>query len=170
MANSNEPDSVNSGALAMIIAIVAFVTLAIALVVTALVRQETRELGGKSFDKQDGPYRNGKNEQVTGLSASPTWADKAKGLIAVPIERAIELTLAAVRKNPGALTPGVAPVGLGGAGAGGAGPLEDAKEEKKKVDEGEAKKPAVAPGATPAPISSATPAAPAPSSPAPKAP
>lgn len=115
MANPNEADEVNSGALAMVIAVVAFATLAVALVVTALVRQEVSEVGGRGMDVQDRKYRDGKNEQLSQLSAPPSWADRAKGLIAVPMDRAMELTLEAVRKNPYAMTPGLKPENMGGA-------------------------------------------------------
>lgn len=161
MANPNEVDEVNSGALAMIIAVVAFATLGVALVVTALVRQEVGLKTSEGMTQQDRPFRDGKNAQLTKLNASPTFVDKAKGLIAVPIDRAMELTLAAVRKNPYALTPGTnKPENLGGAGNE---PEEksDKDEKSEKADSKGKGKPA------PAPHSTSGTAAPAPVAPAP---
>jgi hypothetical protein len=146
MANPNEADEVNSGALAMVIVVVAFATLAVALVVTALVRQELAEVGGRGMDAQDRKYRDGKNEQLSQLSAPPTWADRAKGLIAVPMDRAMELTLEAVRKNPYAMTPGLKPENLGGAG-GESDPAESKQDDKLAPAGGSASAKAPAPPA-----------------------
>lgn len=115
-AKANEPDRVNTGALSVMIALVAFTTLAVALVVTSLVRQESRDLRAERDSTQDQPLRSLQAEQLSKLTASPSWADRAKGYVTLPLEKAMSLTLRAVQKNPYALTPGLQAEGLGGAG------------------------------------------------------
>ncbi len=116
MSNSNEPDQVNSGALGVILVLVSFAVLAIALFVTSLVRQEVDETSEVRGQGQDRKARDLKNGQLAQLAQSPSFADRAKGLVQIPIDRAMALTLEAVRENPYALSPGVKPDGMGGAG------------------------------------------------------
>jgi len=131
MSNANEPDQVNSGALGVILVLVSFAVLGIALFVTSLVRQEVDETSGVRGQGQDRKARDLKNGQLAQLAQSPSFADRAKGLIQIPIDRAMALTLEAVRENPHALSPGVKPDGVGGAGPdeGGATDQGDAKEQ-----------------------------------------
>jgi len=131
MSNANEPDQVNSGALGVILVLVSFAVLGIALFVTSLVRQEVDETSGVRGQGQDRKARDLKNGQLAQLAQSPSFADRAKGLIQIPIDRAMALTLEAVRENPYALSPGVKPDGVGGAGPdeGGATDQGDAKEQ-----------------------------------------
>lgn len=97
---SNEPDEVNSGALATTIVLVAFVTLFVALVVTALVRQTTAEVLAVKDLTQENDYRQLKATQLGGLMAAPAWTDRATGSVSVPIDQAMALVLEDVRKNP----------------------------------------------------------------------
>ena len=131
MSNANEPDQVNSGALGVILVLVSFAVLGIALFVTSLVRQEVDETSGVRGQGQDRKARDLKNGQLAQLAQSPSFADRAKGLIQIPIDRAMALTLEAVRENPYALSTGVKPDGVGGAGPdeGGATDQGDAKEQ-----------------------------------------
>jgi hypothetical protein len=107
---SNEPDEVNSGALATIVVVLAFSVLAIALVVTSLVRDEVGRLRGQTSGEKVHPLqvvvRELKMSQVAELSAAPKWVDREKGVVSVPIDRASELVLEAIRANPYALSPG----------------------------------------------------------------
>lgn len=106
---SNEPDEVNSGALATAIVLVAFSTLAIALVVTALVRNTTKEvLVGRDLT-QERAIRQLRSEQLASLSAAPAFRDRATGLVGVPIDRAMAIVLADIRANPQAMSPGYKP-------------------------------------------------------------
>ena len=178
MSNANEPDKVNAGALAVVLLLVAFTTLAVALVVTSLVRQETTEVTAERDASQDRAYRTLKASQLDKLrSESPSWSDRAKGLVLLPIERAMALTLEAVRENPYAVSPGIKPEAMGGAGPEdekkGAEASTDntpekndasvAPEGEKKDEKATPKKPAPV---VPAPIAPA-PVAPAPVAPAP---
>ncbi len=106
---SNEPDEVNSGALATMIVIVALSTLAVALVVTSLVRDETRELRHVLDQSQERGFRQLRAEQVGKLTAPPAWTDRAEALVSIPIDRAMTLVLEAARANPYSLSPGKPP-------------------------------------------------------------
>ncbi len=106
---SNEPDEVNSGALATAIVLVAFATLAVALVVTALVRNTTKEVLVDKDQTQERAFRHMKSEQLSSLTATPAYTDRATGLVSVPIDRAMEIVLADVRANPYAMSPGFKP-------------------------------------------------------------
>lgn len=168
-ARPNEADNVNSGALATMIALVALATLGIALVVTMLVRQEVGSRESGRAGTQENAVRSLKAEQLVELGAQPSWLDRAKGLVSMPIERAMKLTLEAVRKNPRALSP--LPPGKEEEGMGGAGPDQSAAEEAgtggtSALPEQEAPAPASSAAAAP---SAPTPSATAPSAPAPTA-
>jgi len=119
MSKANEPDSVNTGALATTIGIVAFATLGIALYVTSLVREETKVLGDTRQGTQDRPLRELRADQLGVLDATPTWKDRGAGVVTLPIDRAMEWMVEAVRKNPKALSPWQPPPkeeAMGGAG------------------------------------------------------
>lgn len=118
MSNANEPDSVNTGALATTIAIVALSTLGIALFVTSLVRDQSRTLGDARQGTQERGVRELRADQLGVLEAAPTWKDRAAGVVTLPIERAMDWMVEAVRKNPKSLSPWhpPAPEALGGAG------------------------------------------------------
>lgn len=118
---SNEPDNVNSGALATIIVLVALSTLAVALVVTALVRQETSRLRAEGDAAQDRAFRQLRSEQEGKLNDSPAWVDKEAGLASIPIESAMDLVIESVRRNPLELSPGNEP--------------EEEEEEEETTDE-----------------------------------
>ncbi len=103
---SNEVDSVNSGALATVIGIVALSTLGVALVVTALVRDETKTVLSVKDLTQENGVRGLRADQRAQLNAMPAWVSKKDQTVSLPIERAMALTVAQVRKNPAAFTPG----------------------------------------------------------------
>lgn len=106
---SNEPDEVNSGALATAIVLVALATAAIALVVEALVRTTVKEVLVDKDQTQETAFRHMKSEQLGALVAAPAWRDRASGLVSVPIDRAKEIVLADIRANPYAMSPGYKP-------------------------------------------------------------
>src|SRR5690606_24405606 len=105
MSNANEPDQINAGALAMMIALVTLATLGIALYVTSIVRTETRDVESLRAESQDYGIRQLRAEQLSALAASPQWVDQAKGTVSIPIEAAMANVLAAVRNDPSALSP-----------------------------------------------------------------
>lgn len=151
-SRGNEPDQVNNGALAVVLGIVALATLAVALVVTALVRDEVGAMKALRDLKQDREYRDLKAEQVGKLEGTARWVDKAKGVVAIPIARAMALTLEDVRRNPSKLSPwfvGPAPETVPAEGA--------APEGATAPAEGA---PAVDPAAAPAVDASGAPTAP----------
>jgi hypothetical protein len=193
---ATESDNVNSGALGTLLAVGTIATLGIALVVTALVRTEMSTEAEKKDVGADRPYRDLVAEQTAKMAAPASYVDRGRGLVSLPIDRAMELTVSGLIKDPNSATP-PAPVGgsggssateAGGASAGGSGgtggvaPAGEAKppgEDAKPAEEGkpaEAAKPAEekkeekkkeAPKkAPPAPV----PATPAPAAPAPAAP
>jgi hypothetical protein len=104
-SRGNEPDQVNNGALAVVLGIVAVATLAVALVVTALVRDEVSGMNALRDVTQDREYRELKNEQLGVLEGPARWMDRAKGVASVPVSRAMALTIEEVRRNPQMLSP-----------------------------------------------------------------
>ena len=106
---SNEPDVVNSGALATAIVLVAFSTLAVGLVVTALVRNTTKDVQVDKLQTQERSFRSMKSEQLASLTATPAYSDRATQRVSVPIERAMDIVLADIRANPYAMSPGFKP-------------------------------------------------------------
>lgn len=182
---ATESDNVNSGVLGTLLAVLAIATLGIALVVTALVRSEVSEEVEKKDVSADRPFRDLVAEQRSKLDSPAAYIDRTKGLVSLPIDRAMEVTLEGLKKDPTSATPpapagggsgGSAPAtasgGTGGAPAEGAAPPaegkppEDAKpaEAPKEKSEGEKKK---APPKKPATPAAPTPAAPPPAAPAP---
>ncbi len=113
---SNEPDKVNSGALATLVALLALAMLGASLTITALVRAEVGEVGAERATPAQNPYRNMKAEQQAELVAAPAWSDRGKGLVSLPIDRAEKLMLGDIRRGHtwvGELPP--KEQGLGGA-------------------------------------------------------
>jgi hypothetical protein len=197
---ATESDNVNSGALGTLLAVGTIATLGIALVVTALVRTELSAEAEKKDVGADRPYRDLLAEQTAKMAAPASYVDRGRGQVSLPIDRAMELTVSGLIKDPNSATP-PAPVGgsggsaateAGGASTGGTGgtggvaPAGEAKPEETKPPEegkpaGEAK-PAEdqkdekkkdekkKDGPKPKPPAAPVPAAPAPVAPAPAAP
>jgi len=114
---ATESDNVNSGALGTLLAVGTVATLGIALVVTALVRAEvTNETELKEVGA-DRPYRDLVAEQTAKMAAPATYVDRGRGLVSLPIDRAMEVTVSGLIKDPNSATP-PAPIG-GSGGAGG---------------------------------------------------
>lgn len=103
---SNEPDTVNSGALATMIVLVALSTLGVALVVTALVRDETNRLEADSGTGQSRSFESLWYEQEAKMNAAPSWVDREEGIARIPVPSAMEIVLENVRQNPYELSPG----------------------------------------------------------------
>lgn len=94
---ANQPDHVNSAALATMIALTALATVGAVLAVTALVRTEQEELAAVRDEPMSRDIRSLRAEQEGELVAPPAWVDREKGLVSVPIDKAIALTLADIR-------------------------------------------------------------------------
>ena len=148
---ATESDNVNSGALGTLLAVGTIATLGIALVVTALVRTEMGTEAEKKEVGADRPYRDLVADQTAKMAAPAGYVDRGRGLVSLPIDRAMELTVSGLIKDPNSATP-PAPIGgsggsaateAGGASAGGSGgsggvaPEGEAKpEEAKPAEEG----------------------------------
>lgn len=116
---ATESDNVNSGALGTVIAVGTIAFFGIALVVTALVRTEMSEEVEKKDVSADRPYKDLLAEQQAKLHGSPAFINRKKGTVSLPIERAMELTVDGLKKDPNSATPpGPATGGAGGAGGG----------------------------------------------------
>jgi len=102
---ATEDDNVNSGALGTLLSVGAFSTLGIALVVTALVRSEMSEEAEKKDVGADRPFKDLVAEQTAKLSSPAAYVDRGKGLVSLPIERAMELVVAGLKKDPNSATP-----------------------------------------------------------------
>ena len=148
---ATENDKVNTGALGTLVVVGLFATLSIALAVTALVRYSVQGVVDERQTLAQQPYRDLRHEQTEKISANPTWSDKGKGLVAIPIERAKLKVLSELQRDPSSATPTAppsaapAPAGSEGAPA----PLGQAE-------------PAPAPAGTVAAVKPNTPAAPTP--------
>ena len=187
---ATESDNVNSGALGTLLAVGTVAMLGISLVVTALVRSEMTDEAEKKEVGADRPFRDLVAEQTAKMAAPATYVDRGHGVVSLPIDRAMEVTVSGLIKDPNSATPAAPMGGTGGSAAteaggstaqlGGAGgtaptgeavkPVDEAKpaeqakptEEKKDAKKKDAPKPRV-PAAPGAPV----PAAPAPAAPAP---
>lgn len=162
---SNEPDKVNSGALATVVVLLALAMLGVSLTITALVRAETGELGKERLEPAANPFRNLKAEQQSKLNET-SWVDRAKGLVSIPIERAEKLMLGDIKRGHTWVGDKVDEKGLGGAG--GAAGTEQAAPEGSAAPAGSALAPLNEAGSVPGTPAPGSPApSPAPGSPAP---
>lgn len=100
-----EPDNINVGLVATVTVVGAVLTLSIALALTALVRNEASSHSNEVGAFADlGTVARLKAEQQAKLEQGPTWAKKEDGLVALPIDRAMQLVTADIRKNPALAT------------------------------------------------------------------
>jgi hypothetical protein len=116
---ATEDDNVSSGALGTLLTVGALTTLGIMLVVTALVRSEMSEEVEKKEVGANQPFLDLVNEQSAKLNAPAAYVDRGKGLVSLPIDRAMELTVSGLKKDPNSATP-PAPAAGGSGGGGGA--------------------------------------------------
>jgi hypothetical protein len=102
---ATEEDKINTGALLTIGIVLAISVIAVALAVTALVRNEassiTEEKGSSANLR---PIRELRDRQTQALGAPPVWVDKASGQVSLPVDRARQLVLDEIRKDPGKAT------------------------------------------------------------------
>jgi hypothetical protein len=180
---ATENDKVNTGALTTLVLVGLFATLSVALAVTALVRYSVEGVSGERQTLAREEFRGLTRAQSEKLSAAPSWTDKGKGLVSIPIDRAKSKVLAELARDPASATPpapepapSAAPADPAGAtgeiqmqdDSSGATPPAPAppKNEQAALD-----KPKLAPSAAVAPsVPSAKPAAPSAAAPAPAAP
>jgi len=103
---ATEADKVNTGALSTILAVGALSMLGISAAVTALVRYEaeatTVAKGGKANLRGIHELR-GKENKV--LSEPVRWTERSKGLVGMPLERAMQLVVDDLKRDPNTATP-----------------------------------------------------------------
>jgi hypothetical protein len=155
---ATESDNVNSGALGTLVAVGTIAFFGIALVVTALVRAELSEEVEKKEVTADRAYKDLVSEQRAKLDAPAAYVSRESGLVSLPIDRAMELTVEGLKKDPNSASPPPPVGGSGGTGgAGGSGGAETGGTAAEAggtsgtggtAPEGEAKPPE---GAAPAP-------------------
>ncbi len=121
---ATESDNVNSGALGTLVAVGTIAFAGIAMVVTALVRAEMTEELEKKEVSADRAYRDLVAEQTAKVNAPAAYVDRGRGFVSLPIDHAMELTVAGLAKDPNSATP-PPPIG-GAAGAGGTPPTDAA--------------------------------------------
>lgn len=107
-----EADNVNVGLIATITVVGALLVIALALALTALVREQTAAVGDEVGSYADlGTVKRMKVEQRAKLEAPPTWADQTKGIVTVPIDHAMQLVTSEIQRDPTLATevPSAAP-------------------------------------------------------------
>jgi hypothetical protein len=150
-----------------------FSMVGVCLGVNALVRHEVNGMSAERAKPAEEPVRNLTAEQLGRLNAPPAWSDKAKGLVSLPVERAMEVVVADLARDPNTATP--PPPVDAGAEEVVAAEVADASADAEVAPEGAAEADAAAPtDAAPLPttkeIASSAPTAAAPPVPRPPAP
>lgn len=101
-----EPDNVDVGLVGTITVVGALLVVSIAMALTALVRVEQSRVGEEAGAFANlGAVARLKAEQNDRLNAAPKWADKAQGLVSIPIDRAMTLVSEDISRNPMLATP-----------------------------------------------------------------
>ena len=86
---ATESDKVNTAALGTLVIVGALATLAISLGVYALVRFEVSQLEEQRADVASQAFHTLSAEQEAKLTGNPKWVSKKKGVVTVPIDKAI---------------------------------------------------------------------------------
>lgn len=175
---ATESDKVNSGALMTLVVVGTFSMIGVCLGVNALVRNEVNAMTAERAVPAERPVRDLQADQLGKLNAPATWADKGKGLVALPVERAMEVVVADLARDPNTATPPQSADADAGADAAATADVADAGADAEAAPEGAAEGDAGAttearpPGgpAGPAGIASSAPTAAAPPEPRPPAP
>jgi len=173
---TNEDHS-DSGLIATIAIVGGLSVVVIALSMNALVRDEVNHVlegGTANLDT----VRDLKNQQTTALNEPAHYVDKSKGVVSLPIDRAMQLVVADLQKNPQSATPAApataapagsaappgsaAPDGATGAAPAGAAPAGAVPPVMPAGQPGTPKLPAKGSGAGKAPAAPAPAKAPAP--------
>ena len=97
---ATQEDTVKTATIGTLVAVLALSVIVVALAVTAMVRSDERSLEtARDSAANLGPVRELKTGQLAKLSAAPTFVDKAKGIVSVPIELAMKLEVESARKE-----------------------------------------------------------------------
>lgn len=125
---ATEPDKVDSGVLGTLVAVLTFGLLATALAITALVRTEAEVLAAERSGTNEG-FAEMRGAQEADLNLPPAYMDQAKGIVRLPIDRAMQVVVRDLRRNPESATPAKAQPDGDAAPADGAEPGERASEQ-----------------------------------------
>ena len=106
---ATEDDSVNTGALATLVAVGTAAMIGISLAVNALVRHESLSVGAVRDEVGGTAYRVLKQEQLEKLSAPAAWSNRDKGQVSIPIDRAMKLVITDLKRSPWNATPSPPP-------------------------------------------------------------
>jgi hypothetical protein len=106
---ATENDKVNTGALATLVAVGTAAMIGVCLAVNALVRHEVGNLSVERDAVGADAYRSLKQSQLDKLTAPAAWSNQAKGEVSIPIERAMNLVLTDLKRNPWNATPAPPP-------------------------------------------------------------
>jgi hypothetical protein len=101
---ATESDKINTAALGTLVAVGALATLAISLGVYALVRFEVSQLEAQRADVASEAFHTLSAEQEAKLTGNPKWVSKKKGVVTVPIDRAIRSVLSDLARDPASAT------------------------------------------------------------------
>jgi hypothetical protein len=103
---TTEPDNTNVGLIATVVVVGALLVVSTAAALTAMVRTESALHGTEVGAYANlGTVKRLKADQAAKLEASPAWANKEKGLVSLPIDRAMGLVTSEISKNPNLATP-----------------------------------------------------------------
>ena len=195
---ATEPDKVDSSVLGTLVLVLGFGVLGTALAITALVRTQTDHLTAERSQTND-TAASLRGSQEADLHLPPAYIDQSAGTVRLPIERAMQVVVRDLARNPQSATwpkpepkpsevEGAADAGVEGDGAQGDGATHEptgAQPEEEQREQGPGKKPQgkapkliaprapvpVAPKPAPAPAAPpAPPVAPRPPPPAPPTP
>ena len=100
---ATEPDKVDTGALATLIAVLALGVVATALAVTALVRTESDELTAERSNTNDA-FAAMRGAQEADLNLPPAYMDQKAGTVRLPIARAMEVVVDGLQRDPNSAT------------------------------------------------------------------
>src|SRR5688572_26439623 len=100
---ATEPDKVDSGVLGTLAAVLAFGLLATGLAVTALVRTEAEELTAERSGTNEA-FAEMRGAQEADLNLPAAYMDQQAGVVRLPIDRAMQVVVRDLRKNPESAT------------------------------------------------------------------
>lgn len=106
---ATEDDKINTGALATVVAVGALGMIGVSLAVNALVRHEVGSIGAERDATGEVAYHSVRDAQLKKLSGPSDWTDRAKGQVSVPIDRAMGLVLADLKRSPWNASPAPPP-------------------------------------------------------------
>jgi len=125
---ATEPDKVDTGVLGTLAAVLACGLLATGLAVTALVRTEAEELTAERSGTNEA-FADMRGAQEADLNLPPAYMDQGAGVVRLPIDRAMQVVVRDLRKNPESATaPKPLQNGDGASAAGEGAPVPDAAD------------------------------------------